>query len=274
MRIIFTTILALFTVHLFGQIINGSFDDWESANSPGQPYENPSGWITNNLLLSGGFADTPVIKVPTNEGFLAQITSNSTGLDATGWGDLLQKIALKDLQAITYESKCDSIYKLGACVVSITADTDNTVLYRDSVLEKDSQFVFNTIDIPSDWATQYDSVILKFRAYGYMSGLEPDEDAFSIFLIDNVKAEISSSTNELNSSTLLSIGPNPVNDYLYLNMENRSVGSRVQIYAMNGQVVYDEALTNEIEVGFLSAGVYTIVLTDGRERAIAKFVKE
>ena len=274
MKMIITTTLVLLTFHLFGQIRNGSFDNWEPANSLGDPFENPIGWQTNNFAFPRGFASTPVIKELTSDGFLAKITSNSIGIDNTGPGCLSQKIATRDLKAISYESKCDSISDLGACVVTIWIPEENTILYRDSVLENDSQFVFNTIDIPSEWSTQYDSVTLEFQAYGYFHPPVIFFQGYSVFFIDNVKAELISSTNDLNPSTLLSLGPNPVNDYLYLNMENRSVGSRVQIYAMNGQMVYDEALTNEIEVGFLSAGVYTIVLTDGRERAIAKFVKE
>lgn len=260
MKLITTFISTLLTLNLFAQVTNNSFDNWELVGGFGQAYEIPVGWQTNNHRDINGFNVTPVIKLPTSDGFLARIESNNRGIDSFSKGILYQKISTKNLSTISYESKCDSIDKLGSCVVLILNSLGDTILYTDSIKQVETQFNTHTIDIDPEWVTGNDSIIVKFEAYGNLFYLEPALDAYAVFLVDNIKADLKLSTEKINLSDFsnISIYPNPTTGIVWI--KNAKDFDAYAVFSTNGQRNQLGVLEQSISLRTLNAGMYIIQL--------------
>ena len=238
MKVALTLFITTNSIFLFAQISNCSFSNWETITGLGQAYEIPTDWITNNERLTDGFATTPVVKINTDDGFLAKIESNYRSIDSYTKGVLSQKFSVMNIKSVSYESQCDSIYKKGGCVVYISTDDDSEILYADTITVTGEELKFESIEIASNWINQYDSLTIHFVADGQIFDLEPENNGHSIFLIDNVKTELISNTE--NISKKINISPNPVNNVLFF--EGLSKGSSLIIYNIFGQTVFQEVV--------------------------------
>ena len=69
------------------------------------------------------------------------------------------------------------------------------------------------------------------------------------------------------------IYPNPVNDWLYLKMQNQKDFS-VQILDVSGRLIYNLRNINKIKTSQLSPGIYFLMLEQEKAFIVTKFVKE
>ena len=78
--------------------------------------------------------------------------------------------------------------------------------------------------------------------------------------------------NENNSTSLLSVYPNPCNDVLHLD-NNFSKDAKITIYDIAGKKVQEiVSFENEINVSMLSPGMYTFnILVEGQKASYGKF---
>jgi hypothetical protein len=116
-----------------------------------------------------------------------------------------------------------------------------------------------------------DSLFIKF------SNISQPPPNYKLYSVRFVGKRIPSSawvgTNEVAFSNNITIFPNPFKDKILLKLPATVGNSRVTIYNMMGQNVFDKILNNSetsIDVGFLHKGVYSILIGAGGKRNFYK----
>jgi hypothetical protein len=93
------------------------------------------------------------------------------------------------------------------------------------------------------------------------------------FIFYVTRADTSTSLKSDAATPGLRVYPNPVDDVLTLDSENRN-NERIDIYSLSGKMVLSSRFTDRVQVSTLHTGTYILVLTDrhGRSEKI-KFIK-
>ncbi len=94
----------------------------------------------------------------------------------------------------------------------------------------------------------------------------------SIIKVEIVERAISSTTKPREPITYFSPTPNPAQAYLNLPVE-KGEAYTVQIHNVKGELLYQEASQQLLNIEWLPAGLYLITLTKSGEQQIGKFVK-
>jgi len=81
------------------------------------------------------------------------------------------------------------------------------------------------------------------------------------------------SVNENSNSSEFTIYPNPTNDKVFITADDEAIVS-VAIYNQQGQKIMDFGTKKELDVSFLSKGVYLIVIQTDKNQSTKRFVKE
>lgn len=105
-----------------------------------------------------------------------------------------------------------------------------------------------------------DTIIFKFT---YIT--DSNITQYGGWIIDNFHVnDFWESVKESRLDDLISIYPNPANEYLYIKSKSSRNNSHVQILNNLGQVVYSKAFNEKetINVGFLKNGIYYLKFTD------------
>ena len=268
-----TFLLLVLQTSLSAQILNGGFETWETVSTNYQAYEDPSHWTTNNGHYPWGGANMTVTKIPNDQGFAVRIASDKLNTDETGPGRLSQEINLFNLNSLSYDLRCDSIYKLGACIVTLHDKDGMNLLYSDTITTVDTAFQHYELSIPLSWRNQYPIGILQFEAYGNIFGLEPQNDAYAIMVIDNVVADFTMNIPPICLSPSFLIYPNPTSDYLEVFSINLAAEPKFKIFGTDGICYKEGAYTEAINVSTLPSGWYQILLYSIQENRTASFYK-
>jgi len=240
------------------QVINPEFDDWVEIQI-GQPYIDPVGWNSNNETTFEGFASTPVDRGTDSVGYFAIISSTAAGIDASLSGMMSQTIAADKLVKIEFDSKCDTLWQTGRCIVRVLDQNDNA-LYTDVDSTMASEFSRRSIDIESNWTEANDSLTIQFIAKGGHDQWDEEEDGYSVFMIDKVNAEYITGIEDVEQEFEMKIFPNPANDVVHISHNLSKDPDMIEVYTLMGQRVLITNFSNEINIVSLSAGVYMLNL--------------
>lgn len=266
-------ICVFWTSQITAQIINGDFHHWDTIAMFGQPYINPAGWVTNNNNYNAGLANTPVTRGVDSTGFYAIIVSREWGLDAVLPGRLKQTIRSQGLTRIEYYGKCDSLFQTGTCDVNVYAGESNHLVYTDRILNKDTAFLFRSIDILPEWIQGYDSVTVEFVANGRLDMWDEQEDGYAVFLMDHVSASYISSTNHLPQANQISLHPNPTSGQITLD-QIPSTSSAIWITDLSGRILRTLSIGEDVDFEGLDPGMYVIRMEDRKGNVyVSKVIK-
>ena len=239
-------------------MINPEFDDWVEIQI-GQPYIDPVGWNSNNETTYEGFASTPVDRGTDSVGYFAIISSTAYGIDVTSSGMLSQTIVAENLAKIEFDSKCDTLWQTGRCIVRVLDQNDNA-LYTDVDSTTDSEFSRITIDIESSWTQENDSLTIQFIAEGGHDEWDEEEDGYSVYMIDKVNAEYITGLEDVKDEFAIKIYPNPANDIIHISHNQSMDPDWIEIYTLMGEIVLKANYADELTLNSLSGGVYILSL--------------
>ncbi|MEZ5056904.1 MAG: T9SS type A sorting domain-containing protein [Saprospiraceae bacterium] len=256
MKTTITCLLLLFSFSIFSQILNGDFEDWEIDSTNGTPIEIPANWKSNNDHTPWGGSNTPVLKVQGPAGFASKIESNYKGVDAQSSGFLYQEIDLSNIKKISYEARCDSIFKKGFCQIVLFGLPEMDVLYTDTLWAKDPDFQLHEFEVEETWKDDYDFAQLKFIANGEIFELDPQNDGYAAFTVDNVNFEKIAGSNEIARNIDLKLWPNPVSNSINFVTPNNHNPEYIEILNLNGQLVKRFAFQSHLDISDLSDGTY------------------
>ncbi len=238
-----------------GQFINPGLDQWDEPDAM-KPFEHIVGWETLNRI-SYAIPNLSVTREEEGERIFARVQSNHAGQDVLISGSLYQKIAADNLQSITYTSRCDSIDKLGLCLVRIS-DREG-ILFSDTISVAQDSFDTRTIEFNPSMFEGQDTIWLSFEANGRTDFTEPQFDGFSVFDIDEVRTDfISSVDQQILDARLLDIHPNPSQGTFNLDLDFNLEATSVSVYNFLGQVVWMGPYTQELDLRHLANGSYII----------------
>jgi hypothetical protein len=127
--------------------------------------------------------------------------------------------------------------------------------------------------IPSSATYNISNVLLLFRSDNYLNS-----QGFSLNYTSNSLIGI----DENSSLHGITIFPNPVKNYLILNIESIFTGNNnLSIYSIDGREVYSEIFdiksvgrVKAIDVSNLTSGIYLLSVSNNRDRKFMKFIKE
>ena len=254
----------------YAQILNEEFDNWTTTSNMGQPYEDLEDWDTNNENVIGGFATAPNIEISVNGDKGVSLTTTYQGIDGHYSGIISQTISTYNLVKIEYLSKCDSIFDQGACVVNIY-DSSNTIVYTDSLKQKEANYTVKTIDIST--LSLSNSAILKveFIAFGQLGSFE-DFQAYSEFNLLHVKSKYLSNTLDTKLSNAVTVYPNPFDDII--NFEVADVNTtEYQLLSVDGSLI-KQGTGRSISTVDLAKGQYLLKVLYGGDIRIKRIIKQ
>jgi hypothetical protein len=258
MKTIFTCCLLFLSFSIFSQIFNGDFEDWKLDAANGTPIEIPEKWTCNNEHTPWGGPNTPVLKVQGISGFACKIESNYKGVDAQSSGYIYQEIDLNNVKKISFEARCDSIFKKGFCQIVLFGMPEMEILYTDTLWEKNTDFQFYEFEVDETWKDGYDFAQLKFIANGEIFELDPQNEGYAAFTVDNVFFEKIAATKILISESEFGIFPNPASSTLSLSIPAHFTPIFIEFRNLNGQLEKKCTFQNQLNISNLDTGIYFV----------------
>ena len=261
----FVSILIICAPSLFfGQIENGSFEEWDSLTTiTGQHFENPTDWHTNNAAHPF-YLTTPAAKSTNSfSGLYAlKLESKEQGLDVRGPGIVYKKISATDLKSISFELWCDSLDKQGACVYQIFGDDFNTILSTDSIFQTTARYVSYEKAILYDWRVNHDSIILEFVAHGETGFVKPQDEGYAVMFVDEVKTEFLTAIEENLVDSKLMLYPNPATSIVDVNFGSGCIKNIVlcDLYGRKFPISLVENRVSQIDVSHHPKGIYFVAI--------------
>ena len=227
----FTSLLAaaicLFTTGIQGQIKNSDFSVWIEAQSSGEVYYDPQDWATSNQSILT-MARVSVVENTDGLNSIAHISSTNQGTDAQSSGYISQEISTSDVSVLSLWAKCDSLYGNSGCVLAVKA-LDGTVLQTDTTKTVDTDYRKYEMTLDSAVIANHNSIVLWIEAQGALDPWDDQEDGFSVFLVDEVKASQTSLNFEFldhRSKTITLEAAQDIDEgllYVSCDRENRSM---------------------------------------------------
>jgi PKD repeat protein len=172
-----------------------------------------------------------------------------------------------DTLAVLYSTDCgDSwteIYVVGG--FDIAQQPDNGTYYVPANDEwLDHQITFNPI------GNNGDEIIYAFQNRGRYG---------NVIYVDNINIQIQVNTEEINKEPILSIFPNPAEDYLQMSVSHLGgVSLEYQVIDMTGRVVLQEKINNadriekRLNLESLSSGSYQLMLITDKWQKASPFI--
>lgn len=254
----------------YGQILNDEFDNWILIETGGQPYVDLVNWQTNNTNNTvTSLATTPSFKITINEDNGVSVTTNYRGIDGISSGKISQIVTADELNKITYFSKCDSIYELGACVVNIY-NNSNEIIFTDSIKQSEINYTSKSIDIDELPINDSDSIKIEFVGFGSLGAFEQFQ-AYSEFNILSVKADYISNTMEIKENERFKVYPNPFDNMVEMEAENSNY-TEYNLYDSTGELI-TKGLGRTINTSNLTCGLYLLEIVTADGIQIEKIIK-
>ncbi len=286
MKILLYLLLITCTKCLFGQVLDGSFEKWDTAYHWVLPVNSqyelvPQVWKSNNEIHPDWhpfLVSTPAsqsLESPFNDFSLKLESIASIGIDEGGPGILFQDIPLESIFEISYWMKCDSLAETSGCIVEVFGiDEELKLIYQDSISKQHAAFQKYTISYSDLNPFNYDSIRLQFRAVGYV-GLTDKPLGYTRMLIDEVEANYLSSSSELNE-TNAKLYPNPATSHLTVESLNQLI-STIDLMDSNGRKLKSKNCQNntcELELTDQPNGEYFVKIKfDDEITEIKRFIK-
>ena len=254
---IFACLLILSMSHMLtAQFLNPTLDEWIDS-SPMFPFEHLADWETSSRIFEAA-PSLSVKRATEGERIFARITSTTAWGDSSGPGYLKQEISTQNLKSINYISRCDSLVKLGLCIVRIYSP-DGGVFLSDTIAVASDTFSLRTIEISPDIILNHESLTVSFEADAYYFPLEPEGNGFATFDIDEVRADfISSVDNQILNENLLSVFPNPSRGVFDLDLDEKLKPDLLQVFNFQGQVVLSGKFKSRLNLSELGSGNYIL----------------
>ena len=224
--------LILISSCLYGQILDGNFEKWDTAfyweNPPFSQFEIvPRDWQSNNQIHPDWhpfLVSTPASQSDESPfgDYSLQLESKDAGIDSYGSGILFQDISAESVTEISYWLKCDVLIDVSGCMVEIFGLGQGLdLIYQDSIYEEHTDFNHYSVSLPDINTANYDSIRLQFRAIGN-GGFTDEPLGFTRILIDGVEARTSTSTSNLSSKDA-NIFPNPTSGLLSIESTDSNI---------------------------------------------------
>jgi len=258
MKTILTILILSMAQMLSAQFLNPTLDIWNTP-SPMFPFEHLADWRSTNKVLDGALSIS-VTKEEENGRIFARIQSNQAWTDVSGSGHIEQEISTDNLKGITYVSRCDSVELLGGCIIQIL-NLDDEILLSDTTFMVSDTFDQKMLTVPTQIVEGNASIKVRFHAQGHHFGSypEPELDGYTVFDIDNVKVDFISSVNEpILDSDLLDVYPNPSPGIFRLDLSRNLSAKSVEVFNLQGQVVWYGQYSNRLDLSQLINGNYII----------------
>ena len=254
---IFACLLIMFMSHMLtAQFLNPTLDEWIDS-SPMFPFEHLADWKTTSQIYQAA-PSLSVKRATEGERIFARITSMGPGTDSTSPGYLEQAISTQNLRSISYISRCDSLVKLGLCIVRLSSP-DGGVFLSDTIAVTSDTFSLRTIEIDPDITLNHERITVTFEANGYYFPPEPEGNGFATFDIDEVRADfISSVDNQILNENLLSVFPNPSRGVFDLDLDEKLKPDLLQVFNFQGQVVLSGKFKSRLNLSELGSGNYIL----------------
>lgn len=269
---------------LFCQIEDGNFEKWDSVWH--LQIDNlfelvPSDWNTNNEIhpeWNPFLFSTPVIRSEDSylEEYSALVESKAKSIDAWYSGILYQDIPLKNLNQLEFWIKCDSLSGNSGCFIEVFGINDfneNQIIYQDSIKQETLDFEKYTVKVDDFVSVAYDSIRLQFRAKGAGGFKDASLLGHTIMLVDGVKSNYLSSTNDFDNHLL--ICPNPIGEEMTIQSKFENITS-VEMYSITGIKILNKISTStllNINTSILSKGVYILKINFSNHFIIEKVYK-
>jgi Secretion system C-terminal sorting domain len=74
--------------------------------------------------------------------------------------------------------------------------------------------------------------------------------------------------------SLVTISPNPANNFIRLNVEDNTTISQIEISNSTGEMVFRTGPVNLIDISRLANGLYYLSITTDEKRFTGKFIKQ
>jgi len=206
--------------------------------------------------------------------------------DLSGWDDIKIHVLVKNTSTDTInlkwkinrsEENCNeewatSYYDYNLCYIEwITSNVDPDIsLYMPVIMPPGFQYEQILVGYPNHVAG-----CCNF-SFDFSEAENPDNILASVYLPVQINQENCFTSTNDNEVDHLKIYPNPFNDIIRLECESEI--NRVEIYNINGQLLYNRRTENRdiLELGFLYNGMYFIALFDEKNEALktVSIVKE
>ncbi len=157
---------------------------------------------------------------------------------------------------------------------------------RDSWSGSGSQsrgIILKSVDLGQSWEIYYTDILSGLTGISFLNDSIALVSGYDGVLFKwNSKQTVFSPITGLDENAAamldLSVYPNPLRDKLYFKgFESRGQNFQLKIINAFGQIVYDNnniSVSNEIDLSFLSSGIYCVEIEGHRGRKVLKLVKE
>lgn len=279
MKKIYTLLLAVAVcTSALAQIPNDGFENWNNMGT----YENPESWQTMNSVSVPNGHTSCEKSTDSHSGSYALKVSNNTSLGQMqgGWGLVATKnfdFPFKPAFAISgHPTSLGGWYKFNSLggdtgLVMLVLFNQGAVVAQSSVelpaAANWTQFSYNMEPYTSaDSAT---IIIFAFRT----TGPNDAPNGNSSLWIDDISFGTSTGVKYISSSSPVAVYPNPAHGQVTLS--NVEVGSRVTLYNILGEVVYEvkaETSTQVLDISVMPNGMYLVQVKNGTVTTTQKLV--
>jgi hypothetical protein len=264
----------------FAQIPNPGFENWSSPS--GASYRNPTGWgTTNDVVVPSYNAPANVTKDTINKhSGLASAKLYSENYIVSFAGAMVTgTIAESDPEftgGFPYNSRPGELTGYYEYTPAVGGDTllMGVILFKWDTINKKRDTIALGTYISGDSVPAWQEFGLQLT---YLSGANPDS-AFILFFtsigqfglknygstlwIDDVSFTGTAGTNDIKSSDVVNVFPNPAQSVIYINAVPGQFQTAI-IYDITGRLVKTESVIgNEVDVNDLANGNYIMMLND------------
>lgn len=296
-------VLLLMAFHAYGQMPSTTFEGTWPAN-PFNSASDPAGWLSTNVLTSpfisssnpttttqhtlaceGNASMRIETKTFVTTGLLSSYIPTVAGFAFTGVIQTMPSFALRDgfpftsrPNYITYcyiaQPQPQDTAGVRVLLWKYTGSSRNYIGFAEiTYTASNSSFVTQTLNIAynstvtPDSAGIYVASSFKYPSSGFV--IRDGAKAGSIFIIDNIQFG-PTSLNDYESSTQISLFPNPAQDILCIKTDNL-IPKNAHLIDITGKCYAVENFREQtlFDTSELPAGLYFVKITDGSGRIIS-----
>lgn len=232
-----------------------------------------SGVYTQTFTNSSGCDSTVILNLTLNTSSYQTITVNSCGPYMYN-GQLYSSTGVYTNNFVSANG-CDSTIDLDLTVwplPNITVTQNSAVLTSAATAPTTYQWLTcNPYSVISG-ATSSSYTATANGSYAVEVSLNGCKDTSSCFTVSGL------AVHDMTLSQVVKIWPNPVKDVLFIESEKNQDHLNCEVYSIAGQMLMasssDRKKNVELSVKSLSAGVYFLHLSNGKEEIVFRFVKE
>lgn len=267
-------ILFLSTSVVKAQLQNPSFEDWQTRNFGVTQFQDPSNWITNNII----FAFTQPVNLPIKKTTDAHTGALAIELEnVPDTSEQKQGASLVSGTMNIFTQEFNTKFKLNSKPTGLDFfykyypfSTDSFSVYITTY--KNGEYAgggffqgggkvedYTKVSIPIEYvdmnqAPDSASIVV------YASTFEQISEGTRLILDDFTLIDEALSVNSISTNNDVKIYPNPVQNELSIDLKNYSQAN-AKIISLNGNTVFETTLNtyqNKLDISGLDSGIYVV----------------